>query len=70
MRPSDTTATACFTIREVRGILKIGKTSVYNLIRRGELQSFRLGRARRITSASLQALIDGREAAARGSRTA
>ncbi|GGC31196.1 hypothetical protein GCM10011371_18300 [Novosphingobium marinum] len=41
-------------------MLGVGVTKGYELINSGELESFTIGRARRITTASIEALIDRR----------
>lgn len=38
--------------------LKVGRTSLYGLMRRGELDEGQLGRLRRITPQALQAYLD------------
>lgn len=42
-----------YTVRNVRGILKVGHTKVYDLIKRGQLDAVHLGKSTRITGASL-----------------
>jgi excisionase family DNA binding protein len=54
---------AGFTPAEVADMLAVSLTYVYNLMNAGELTSFHLGRARRITADSLADLIDRRVAA-------
>ena len=39
-------------------LLSVGLTRLYKLLNNGELDSFRIGRARRITTASIHAYID------------
>jgi excisionase family DNA binding protein len=43
--------------RQACRLLAIGNTHLYELIRRGELQSYRDGRARRITMQSIRARV-------------
>lgn len=40
--------------------LQVGKTTLFSLIKSGEIQSVRIGRARRIVASSLDAFIDQR----------
>jgi excisionase family DNA binding protein len=47
------------TINEVADQLRVGRTTVYRLVRSGELPSFRIGRSRRISLDSLQAYVEG-----------
>jgi excisionase family DNA binding protein len=49
-------------------LLGIANTHGYALLAAGELESFKLGRARRITLSSIEALIERRLAAARADR--
>ena len=53
------------TPREARRLLSIGNTHLYKLIGAGELESYRDGRARRITTESIKRRI-GRLLAANG----
>jgi excisionase family DNA binding protein len=48
------------TPREACRLLSLGNTSLYALLARGELDSFRHGRARRITLASIRAYVSRR----------
>jgi excisionase family DNA binding protein len=50
-------------------LLSVGLTRLYELLNAGELDSFHIGRARRITTASIRAYID-RQLAARGNSSA
>ena len=47
-------------------LLSVGLTRLYELLNAGELDSFHIGRARRITTASIRAYID-RQLVIRGS---
>ena len=51
-------------------MLEVGTTHGYELLNSGELESFKLGRARRITTASIKALIARRLAAQKIEATA
>jgi excisionase family DNA binding protein len=49
--------------RQACGLLSIGLTRLYELLGSGELDSFLVGRSRRITVASMQAFVERRLAA-------
>ena len=55
--PSSAQAPLAVSPLEAGRLLSIGVTRVYRLMRAGELQSFRSGRSRRITMASIKKLI-------------
>lgn len=46
------------TAGEAAGVLGIGRTKVYELLRIGVIESVRVGTARRIPSAALTAYVD------------
>jgi excisionase family DNA binding protein len=46
------------TVEEAARVLSIGRTSVYGFIKRNELQAVKLGRSRRVVSASVKDLVD------------
>jgi excisionase family DNA binding protein len=46
-----------YSVNEVRQILKISRQTVYDLIEAGRLKSFKIGRLRRITRASVDAML-------------
>ena len=46
------------TIEEAGNYLKIGRSTLYSLLRRGELKSLRIGGSRRITIKQLVDFID------------
>ncbi|MFE5852050.1 helix-turn-helix domain-containing protein [Streptomyces sp. NPDC056500] len=48
------------TVREVKAMLKIGHTKVYDLIRSRELPSLTIGRSRRISAAAVRAYLASR----------
>lgn len=50
------------TVQEACALMKCTAPTVYRLIHRGELQSYKVGRVRRITSESVQALRTGKKA--------
>jgi len=55
---------------EAGAILSIGQTHLYELMESGELESFKAGRSRRITMASIRAYIERQLAAERSERGA
>lgn len=52
-----TAAPEAMTVPEVMAALRVGKSTVYDLIRSGTLPSFTIGRARRIDAADLATYI-------------
>lgn len=50
-------ADTLLTVKEVAGRLSIGRTTVYELIARGDLPAIRIGRARRIPASALDRFI-------------
>lgn len=48
------------TVKDIESTLKLGHTSVYQLIRTGEIETFTIGRRRMSTPALLQKFIDGK----------
>ena len=57
------------TVAGVCRLLSIGRTTAYELMRDGKLETLKIGRRRLITYRSAQALIEGAvEAAVAGSR--
>jgi excisionase family DNA binding protein len=54
---------AGFTPQEVADLLGVSRVYIYTLIQRGELVSFHLGRAHRITADSVADLIERQVAA-------
>ena len=63
--PSPNTPLA-ITTREARRLLSLSMTQLYGLLREGKLQSYRNGRARRVTTASIYNYIEQQIAAADG----
>ncbi len=49
------------SIAEATKALSIGRTSVYELIRTGQLETRKMGRRRLITAESLRRLVEGRD---------
>lgn len=54
---------ALITVAETAETLGVCRQTVWNLIKRGELESVKIGRARRVKAASVLSLIDGKSAA-------
>lgn len=54
------------TVRDVQEATSLGRTKVYELIRKGELPVVRIGRAVRVHRQTLERWISQREEAARG----
>lgn len=50
-----------YTVVEACRLLSLSRAFVYRLIESGELESITIGRARRITSAQLDAFVQARE---------
>jgi excisionase family DNA binding protein len=48
------------TPEEAAQILRVGRTKIYALMARGELQSVRIGKSRRIPYAAIEAFIESR----------
>lgn len=57
MTDERTERTQLYRVSEAAELLGIGRTSVYALLKSGELRSVRVGRSRRITSADLDRFI-------------
>jgi excisionase family DNA binding protein len=47
-----------FTPKEVAGILGVGRTKVFELLKRGELASLRIDGCRRISATALREYVD------------
>jgi excisionase family DNA binding protein len=62
MQERTTTSRLLLTIPEAALALGIGRSLCYELVLRGELPSIKLGRARRIPVASLEAFVARRAA--------
>ncbi|GGD60789.1 helix-turn-helix domain-containing protein [Croceicoccus mobilis] len=48
----------CIRINDAARMIGIGRTKLYELIANGELETVKIGKATRITTASLHGLID------------
>lgn len=51
----------CFDVKGVQKILNISRSQVYELIKKGQLSSVRIGRSRRVTQDQLVAFINNLE---------
>jgi excisionase family DNA binding protein len=49
------------TVEEAAEVLSLGRTTVYNLIRAGDLDSVRIGRARRVSMDALRTFLKERQ---------
>lgn len=49
---------ALHTVEETASALAIGRTVVYQLISSGELESVKIGRARRVVHSSIEAFVE------------
>lgn len=47
-----------YTIEQASAQLAIGRTRFYEIIRRGEIETVKIGRSRRITRQALEAFVD------------
>jgi excisionase family DNA binding protein len=63
-KPSADLEPQLVSVRETRRLLGIGNTKAYELIGSGELRSIRVGRARRVTLASIKDFVERRLAEA------
>ena len=54
-----------FSVKEAQRLLGIDKNQVYRLITRGNLESIKLGGCRKVTAASLYALVNPAAAGAK-----
>lgn len=50
----------CVTIDETADMLSVGRTAVYQLITDGEIEAIKIGKSTRVTTASLDCLIERR----------
>ncbi|MEY9940733.1 helix-turn-helix domain-containing protein [Streptacidiphilus sp. MAP5-3] len=48
------------TVKDVMAVLKVGKSTVYDLIHSNQLASFTIGRCRRFTADSVAAYMQNR----------
>jgi excisionase family DNA binding protein len=55
----EATATLLVTIEEAARRLSIGRSQIYEVMRRGRLRSVRIGRSRRILERDLEAFVGG-----------
>ena len=50
-----------YTVEEVANLLKVSKLTVYDLLKKGTLPSFKVGRQMRIQAKDLQLFINGKQ---------
>ena len=50
-----------YTIEEVAQLLKVSKLTIYDLVKKGDLPVFRVGRQMRVDRADLQTYIQNRK---------
>ena len=48
-----------FDLKAVGRILSISRSAVYELVRKGELETVKIGRSRRVTREQLDKFVDG-----------
>ena len=53
------TSEISYTVEEVATLLKVSKLTVYDLIKKGDIPSFKVGRQMRINSKDLDSFING-----------
>lgn len=63
---SQATARLLVTIPEAARRLSVGRTTIYSMLRRGELASVTIGRMRRVPVDSLEALLSALDVAPSG----
>lgn len=49
------------SIPDAAKVLSLGRTSIYELIRSGDLETRKMGRRRLITAASIRRLVEGQK---------
>lgn len=55
-----------YTVNEAAQVLAVGRSTIYELIHAGDLQSFTIGSRRLIARVDIESYIDSRRAAAAG----
>ncbi|MGQ4666466.1 substrate-binding domain-containing protein [Metabacillus halosaccharovorans] len=55
------TSEISYTVEEVANLLKVSKLTVYDLLKKGEIPSFKVGRQMRINSKDLDSFISGKK---------
>ncbi|WP_078431593.1 helix-turn-helix transcriptional regulator [Metabacillus halosaccharovorans] len=55
------TSQISYTVEEVANLLKVSKLTVYDLLKKGEIPSFKVGRQMRINSKDLDSFISGKK---------
>lgn len=46
-----------YTVNEAAAVLRVSRVTIYQMLKRGELRSLTIGRARRITAESIADLV-------------
>lgn len=62
--------TLAVTVDEAARLLEVGSTTIRELVRTGDLQSFKIGRCRRIRRSAIEKYIEDRENGRRSRGTA
>ena len=57
-RPGATSSEVYLTVNEVASRLRISRWKVYELIRLSELESFRVGRCRRVPASAVEMMVN------------
>ena len=55
----DTRDKRLFTVPQTQAMLGIGRTTLWNMIASGEIESVRIGRSRRITAEVIDQFVEG-----------
>jgi len=55
----DTKDKRLFTVPQTQAMLGIGRTTLWNMIASGEIESVRIGRSRRITAEAIDQFVEG-----------
>jgi len=55
----DTRDKRLFTVPQTQVMLGIGRTTLWNMIASGEIESVRIGRSRRITAEAIDQFVEG-----------
>ena len=55
----DTRDKRLFTVPQTQVMLGVGRTTLWNMIASGEIESVRIGRSRRITAEAIDQFVEG-----------
>ena len=55
----DTRDKRLFTVPQTQAMLGIGRTTLWNMVASGEIESVRIGRSRRITAEVIDQFVEG-----------